>query len=183
MKRKSVRPPLSPGGLQPGSCPAGAELHGHQKAQKGTNSWPTRLASFGGFLGLLVAIPGFVLVFLVAGCAPEGGSTKNPAPPQARAADPLAVALAPHEGAGKLDVEIRRFQEQARAGRNPELALERLGWLFVAKARESFDSGFYRLAEQCALCLESRQPNSAEALLLRGHVLHNLHRFKEAEPR
>jgi len=60
--------------------------------------------------------------------------------------------------------------------------LERLGWSFVAKARESFDPGFYTLAEQSALCLESRQPNAPEALLLRGHALHNMHGFKEAEP-
>src|SRR4029077_4652122 len=48
--------------------------------------------------------------------------------------------------------------------------------------RESFDPGYYKLAEQCALCLESRQAHATEALLLRGHVLQNLHRFKEAEP-
>jgi Flp pilus assembly protein TadD len=59
--------------------------------------------------------------------------------------------------------------------------LERLGWLFVAKARQSFDPGFYKLAEQCALCLETRQSQSPEALLLRGHALHSLHRFQEAE--
>jgi tetratricopeptide (TPR) repeat protein len=57
-----------------------------------------------------------------------------------------------------------------------------LGWLFVAKARSSFDDSFYTLAEQCARCLDSRQPGDAGAMLLRGHVLHNLHRFKEAEP-
>src|SRR5262249_8691912 len=41
--------------------------------------------------------------------------------------------------------------------------------------------GFYKLAEQSALCLESQQPGSPQSLLLRGHVLHNLHQFKEAE--
>ena len=119
---------------------------------------------------------------LVAGCARNGEPPKDSASRQARFADPLVVALAPHEGTGKLDAEIRRFQEQVRAGRNPDLALERLGWLFVQKARASFDAGFYKLAEQCALALQSRRPDSPEALLLRGHVLHNLHRFKEAEP-
>ena len=35
--------------------------------------------------------------------------------------------------------------------------VEKLGWSFVEKARESFDPGFYKLAEQCALCLDSKQ--------------------------
>jgi tetratricopeptide (TPR) repeat protein len=60
--------------------------------------------------------------------------------------------------------------------------LERLGWLFVAKARESFDPGYYKLSEACAQTLERRTAGSPEALLLRGHVLHSLHRFKQAEP-
>jgi tetratricopeptide (TPR) repeat protein len=60
--------------------------------------------------------------------------------------------------------------------------LERLGWAFVAKARASFDPGYYKLAEQCAQSLESRAPGGPEAKLLRGHVLHQLHRFHEAEP-
>ena len=51
----------------------------------------------------------------------------------------------------------------------------------MAKARESFDAGFYKLAEQCARCIEKRNPQSQEAMLLRGHVLHSLHRFKESE--
>ena len=59
--------------------------------------------------------------------------------------------------------------------------LEQLGWAFVTKARESFDPGFYKLAEQCARCIEKRNPQSQEAMLLRAHVLQNLHRFKESE--
>jgi tetratricopeptide (TPR) repeat protein len=38
-----------------------------------------------------------------------------------------------------------------------------------------------KLAEQCSVCLEARQPHAPEALLPRGHVLQNLHRFKDAE--
>jgi tetratricopeptide (TPR) repeat protein len=68
-----------------------------------------------------------------------------------------------------------------RAGTSPEAAIERLGWLFVAKARQSFDPGFYTLAEQCARALDSRKPGSSESWLLRGHVLHSQHHFGEAE--
>ena len=37
------------------------------------------------------------------------------------------------------------------------------------------------MAEQAAACLESITPKEPAALLLRGHVLHQLHRFSEAE--
>jgi tetratricopeptide (TPR) repeat protein len=96
--------------------------------------------------------------------------------------DPLTLVLAPHTGNDRVDSEIRRFQEQVRTGTNSNPPLERLGWLFVTKARASFDPGYYKLAEACAQALEARTAACPEALLLRGHVLHNLHRFKEAEP-
>jgi tetratricopeptide (TPR) repeat protein len=53
--------------------------------------------------------------------------------------------------------------------------------MFVEKARRSFDPGYYKLAEACAECLDSRRPGSAEAQLIRGHALNSLHRFSEAE--
>jgi tetratricopeptide (TPR) repeat protein len=95
--------------------------------------------------------------------------------------DPLALVLTPQGGDSRTDREVSRLQQQIRDGRNLEVAFEQLGWAFVAKARESFDAGFYKLAGQCALCIEQRNPQSQEAMLLRGHVLHNLHRFKESE--
>jgi tetratricopeptide (TPR) repeat protein len=95
--------------------------------------------------------------------------------------DPLALVLSPQTGDSRNDKEISRLQQQIRNGRNLQLGLEQLGWAFVAKARESFDPGFYKLAEQCAWCIEKRNPQSHEAMLLRAHVLQNLHRFKESE--
>jgi tetratricopeptide (TPR) repeat protein len=94
---------------------------------------------------------------------------------------PLALVLVPQSGASPVDKEISRLQQQIRNGRNVELWLEQLGWAFVAKARESFDPGFYKLAEECARSIEKRNPQSQEAMLLRAHVLQNLHRFKETE--
>lgn len=134
---------------------------------------------------------GLALLGLVAGC--ERNETKPASQTSlssARAIDPLAIILTPHTGDDRVDVEIRQRQEQIRSGRQPATALERLGWLFVAKARTSFDPGYYKLAEQCAFALEKQtdaggatHSNSVQAaMLLRGHVLHNLHRFKEAEP-
>jgi tetratricopeptide (TPR) repeat protein len=96
-------------------------------------------------------------------------------------AGPLAIALSPHAGQGCLDEQIRRVQDNVRSNQNTRASLERLGWLYVGKARESFDAGYYTLAEQCALALDSSKPGCHEALLLRGHALHSQHRFVEAE--
>jgi tetratricopeptide (TPR) repeat protein len=93
----------------------------------------------------------------------------------------LSLVLTPQTGDSRTDKEISRLQQQIRNGRNPQLGLEQLGWAFVTKARESFDPGFYKLAEQCARSIEKRNPQSQEAMLLLAHVLQNLHRFKESE--
>src|SRR5438552_6075516 len=118
---------------------------------------------------------------LVFSLRPQSKSEPNKTSAAAILDDPLGVVLTPQTGDGRTDKEISRLQQQIRSGRNVQLWLEQLGWAFVAKARESFDTGFYRLAEQCARCIETRNPQSQEAMLLRGHVLHNLHRFKESE--
>src|SRR5262249_11787870 len=95
--------------------------------------------------------------------------------------NPLALVLTPPGGDSPIDKAISRLQQQIRSGRNAQAWLEQLGWAFVAKAPESFDPGFYKLAEQGARGIEMRNPQSQEAMLLRGHVLQNLHRFKESE--
>lgn len=133
------------------------------------------------------AVSAALISFLIAGCdrnaAPPAQVASEESPPPLRAAtpDPLTLALAPHTGDSPADKKIRRWQEEVRAGRNRATALEQLGWAFVTKARGSFDSGFYKLAEACANVLDSDSPGCTEALLLRGHVFQNLHRFKEAE--
>jgi len=121
-----------------------------------------------------------LILTLIIGCSrPEQSKPSASTPNRVR---PAALLLAPHQGTEPLDDEIRKVQQQIRDGKAAEQGLERLGWLFVSKARRSFDPGFYRLAEQCALELESRRPRCPEGWLLRGHVLQNLHRFREAEP-
>ena len=109
------------------------------------------------------------------------GAEANSAIADSHTATPCSVALAPTTGSERIDSEIARLQQQAKQATDPSRALEQLGWLFVKKARLSYDAGYYKLAEQCAACMESKQANSAEALLLRGHVLDSLHRFGEAE--
>ena len=127
-----------------------------------------------------------LLLALVVGLTFSGCHRNSDTPAEASVrtrsvADPLAIALAPHAGESPLDERIRRSQEQVRAAKSTPANIEQLGWLFVAKARASFDPGFYTLAEQCALALDSRQPGCAESLLLRGHALQSQHRFSEAE--
>jgi tetratricopeptide (TPR) repeat protein len=91
-----------------------------------------------------------------------------------------ACAIAAAASAGD-DSEIARLQADLRDGRSPARAAEQLGYRFISRARLSNDAGFYTVAEQAAACLESIEPNEASALLLRGHVLHQMHRFGEAE--
>jgi len=131
----------------------------------------------------------FVLALLLAvGCillsslSQKGKNEPNKAPAAAATFDnSLRLVLTQQTGDSRTDKEISRLQQQIRDGRNLQPGLEQLGWAFVTKARESFDSGFYKLAEQCARSMEKRNPQSQEAMLLRAHVLQNLHRFKESE--
>src|SRR5436190_15547723 len=118
---------------------------------------------------------------LVLYARPKNKSEANQTTVAAIFDDPLSLVLTPQTGDSRTDKEISRLQQQIRSGRNVQLWVEQLGWAFVAKARESFDPGFYKLAEQCARSMEKRNPQSQEAMLLRAHVLQNLHRFKESE--
>ncbi len=100
---------------------------------------------------------------------------------------PLRLILTPQpdQTRTELDQQIARYQSDLRPpGGRPAAriaALDTLGWLFVAKARADYDEGSNKLAEQCALEMEAEQPGSPEAMLLRGHVLHQFHRFQETE--
>ena len=101
--------------------------------------------------------------------------------PELRAAMSYRIAMSAHAGSDKLDRDIRTSQRRVREAADPRPFLEQLGWLYVAKARASHDQGFYKLAEHCAQTLETADPKSAEAKLLRGHLLISFHRFAEAE--
>jgi tetratricopeptide (TPR) repeat protein len=93
-----------------------------------------------------------------------------------------SIALVPQKGDELIDHDIRRLQEEARSKHQSPEVMKRLGWAFVRKARLSYDPGYYKLAEQCALAVECRQADDPDAILLEGHILQSLHKFKEAEP-
>ncbi len=92
-----------------------------------------------------------------------------------------AIALTTHQGDEEIDREIRRLQEEARSNPERVTTMKRLGWAFITKARLSYDPGYYKLGEQCALCLQSKNGDDPDALLLQGHIWQSLHRFKDAE--
>ncbi len=95
--------------------------------------------------------------------------------------DDLGLVLVAQGGEGEVDQRIAEAQAGVRSGRNVVEDLERLGRAFVAKARATQDPGFYKLAEACADGIERRQGGHPGGRLLRGHVLHSLHRFAAAE--
>ncbi|MDB6129570.1 MAG: tetratricopeptide repeat protein [Verrucomicrobiales bacterium] len=81
----------------------------------------------------------------------------------------------------ELGTNIAFIQAKIKSSPNPAPFLEQLGWEYVKKARSQNDPGLYRMAEQCARCWETNFPGTWEPLLLKGHVFHSLHQFKEAE--
>ncbi len=91
------------------------------------------------------------------------------------------IVLVPHTGSTAQDIEITRWQQRVGEAAAKEEAYEQLGWAFIAKARVTLDAGFYKLAEKTSLVMETQFGASVAAQLLRGHALHNLHRFREAE--
>jgi tetratricopeptide (TPR) repeat protein len=92
------------------------------------------------------------------------------------------VALAPGPDRTDIDRKIAELQARVRAEqRDWRASLEQLGYHLVARARLTNDAGDYTLAVNAAECLESRHPGQLGALLLRGHAMHQLHRFREAE--
>lgn len=153
-------------------CVVGCGLKGYSQENRRNDdtNGAARRQSVGKSLALLFV---FLLLATAPACRAPGTNQLSP--------DACSLALAPHSGNTSIDLEIIRLQDTAKHSTDRSQTFERLGWAYVQKARASFDQGFYILAEQCAACISSQHPDSQEALLLKGFVLCNLHRFKEAE--
>lgn len=91
------------------------------------------------------------------------------------------IALTPPTGSAAEDAEIRRWQARAGEAGGGAAAWERLGWAYVAKARRTLDAGYWKLAATTATAGLAEHAGAPELRLLRGHALHNLHRFAAAE--
>jgi tetratricopeptide (TPR) repeat protein len=122
----------------------------------------------------------FMLLVLAAmGC-------RDGSPPAARSAggDPSTVghplAMRPAGGATPLDRRIGELQAALRwAPRSPDVWAE-LGESWVRKARLDADPGLYHGAGDAADAALALRPGAPRALLLRGLVLLDAHRFEEA---
>lgn len=97
------------------------------------------------------------------------------------AAEAREMVLTRAEGSEQIDNDVRFWQQKAAVTPTSEAAWQKLGELFIAKARLSGDPGFYKLAELSSRVFESVAPDPSEALLLRGHALLAMHRFRDAE--
>ena len=124
-------------------------------------------------------IPLLISLFVVLGVAAGTRKLRTPAKDLSPQPASCRLVLVPLPVDKPIDQEIAR--QQALILNGSTSALERLGWTLVKKARSSFDAGFYKLAEQCAACMEARGLEGPDALLLRAHALQSLHHFAEAE--
>ena len=115
-----------------------------------------------------------LLVFISAARAGRAAEISAPA------VIPALLLIEPRE-ATPIDGQILACQRRLKTAAAPGAELERLGWLYIAKARASSDPGFYTLAGIAADALEKNFQLAPEAWLLRGHVLQTRHRFSEAE--
>ena len=123
------------------------------------------------------SILSLVLIAFAVGCSERDQATGSRDPQNV-----CGVALVRHEVSTAVDLRIKRFQDANRH----ELSgphLERLGWSYVAKFRETDDPGYLSLARRTAECmgaLGTRSATDSGALLL-SHALHQQHQFDEAE--
>jgi tetratricopeptide (TPR) repeat protein len=132
-------------------------------------------------------VPLTLRFWLLTGCALILGGARSraaEAAPAALSVDEKIILVAP-SGGEREDKEILGWQQRIRseheAGPKGLGNYERLGWAYIAKARRTLDAGYYKLAEKTADVMDARYGPTDDALLLRGHVDHNLHRFQEAE--
>jgi tetratricopeptide (TPR) repeat protein len=90
------------------------------------------------------------------------------------------LALAKPGGSTAIDRELARLQPLAekQSGR-PEVWVE-LGRVWVRKAREASDPGYYLNARACADLAQDAAPNDRSATNLVGLVLLNDHKFDDA---
>jgi tetratricopeptide (TPR) repeat protein len=97
-----------------------------------------------------------------------------------RALATTSGALAPLAGDGPIEREIRREQDTLRARPREIRGYLALARLFVRKARQSEDPGFYLAAHDAARRALDLDARNVEALQLRAFLLLQDHRFRKA---
>ena len=77
--------------------------------------------------------------------------------------------------------EVSEAQRLLASSETEADGLEQLGWAFIDKARHGNQASCHARALACAEALESRHPERRlDSLLIRGHVLHQQHKFEGA---
>lgn len=122
-----------------------------------------------------------LLCVISAGCEKAVTETNSSQLLQPMIQTACMVALSPHAGTEKSDKSIQQFQTALSDNSLDAKQLENLGWAYINKAQESFDPGFYKLAEQTVECMNRQQADTLATLLMQGHIFQNLHKFKQAE--
>lgn len=97
------------------------------------------------------------------------------------AAEDRDLVLRAPAGDSPLERRMAALQAELRSVPAGSPRFEELAWMHIARARAAHDETGYRLAERCAALMEAAHPGSAAALLIKGHALHAMHRFSEAE--
>jgi len=123
------------------------------------------------------------------GAAASPAATSPLSPPSSASlgemrSDALSIVLADDAALttdDPLDRSIDALKKRIRSDGAAPASLDRLGWTFVQKARETGDHGYYLLAGRCATAMREAGDMSSQSDLLEGHVLQSLHRFDEAE--
>jgi len=115
-----------------------------------------------------------IAVLGTVGCRARGGSSPASRPPS------HAIALAPPDGAGPQDEGIALLQARVRADPSVAERWLELGQAWIKKARRSGDAGLHLAAKDAADAALERAPDLRGALVLRGLVLLNAHRFEDA---
>lgn len=129
-----------------------------------------------------------VLLSACQNAPPPAGSSPSPAAATSSAiaerSTPLAIArrlaLAPPTGTSAIDRELARLQPIAEKQPGQPEPWVALGRVWVRKAREASDPGFYLGAKACADLALDAAPGDRPATNLLGLVLLNDHKFDDA---
>jgi hypothetical protein len=100
----------------------------------------------------LFSRPNFEVLFAIfiswLTCVNEAASENPRTEERFTAAQAREMVLTRAEGSEQIDNELRMWQQKAAAAPTAEAPWQKLGELFIAKARLSGDPGFYKLADE-----------------------------------
>ena len=103
----------------------------------------------------------------------------KPSPPVSKAEAVQQLLTPPPPSMVKTAIE--KLQQVVSSDSHRLSDLERLGRLYIAQSRLTYDDAGYQLADLCARLMELEQPGQPQTLLLRGHALLAMHQFHDAE--